>query len=296
MALDRGRLLKPIKKLEKLVNDLDSQPTPDNVHDLRTNTRRLEAIFEALSLDSQGSGKSMLKDLGRLRKRAGKVRDMDVLTGYASTVHLEGEEECAVQLLEHLGAQRQRHAKKLYGELQRRRPALRKDFKRTPATLSKLTRDNYRAPKGRTAVATAAGKAVELAAQLAIPSRLGREDLHPYRLKVKDLRNVLQMATGADSAKFVDDLGKVKDAIGEWHDWEELVSIAPKALNHGSRCHLVAELKRVARTKYEHAMALVETLRKKYLRDSGPQKKGASAVATKVPGAPVWEAIAMLAA
>ena len=108
MALDRSRLLKPMKKLEKLVNDLDSQPTPEKVHDLRTNTRRLEAIFEALSLDSQGPGKSMLKDLGRLRKRAGKVRDMDVLTSYASTVHLDGEEECTVQLLEHLGAERQK--------------------------------------------------------------------------------------------------------------------------------------------------------------------------------------------
>ena len=107
---------------------------------------------------------------------------------------------------------------------------------------------------------------------------------------------MLQMATGADSAKFVDDLGKVKDAIGEWHDWEELVSIAPKALDHGSRCQLVAELKRVAKVKYEHALALVQTLRKKYLRHSSPRKKGASAAAPKVPGAPVWEAISMLAA
>ena len=296
MALDRSRLLKPIKKLEKLVNDLDRQPTPDKVHDLRTSTRRLEAIFEALSLDSQGRGKSMLKDLGRLRKRAGKVRDMDVLTSYASTVHLDGEEECTVQLLEHLGAQRRRYAKKLYGELQRRRPALRKDFRRTPATLAKLIRDNYQAPKGRTVVATAAGTAVELAAQLAIPPHLGREDLHPYRLKVKDLRDVLQMATGADRAKFVDDLGEVKDAIGEWHDWEELVSIAPKALDHGSRCQLMAEYKRVAKVKYEHALTLVQTLRKKYLRHSGPRKKGASAASPKIPGAPVWEAIAMLAA
>src|ERR1700694_4920477 len=114
MALDRNRLLKPVKELRKLSNKVDRQPTPGEVHDLRTNIRRFEAIFEALSLDAQGIEKSILKHLGRLRKYGGKVRDMDILTSYASTVHLQGEEDCAVQLLEHLGAQRQKHAKKLY--------------------------------------------------------------------------------------------------------------------------------------------------------------------------------------
>ena len=295
MALDRTRLLKPIKKLEKLVKKLDREPTPDKVHDLRTSTRRVEAIFEALSLDSQDSGKAMLKDLARLRKRAGKVRDMDVLTSYAASLHLDGEEDCKVQLLEYLGAQRRKYARKLDGELQRRRPALRKNFKRTPAELVKLIGED-RAPTGRTVVSTAAGTAVELATQLAIPQRLRREDLHPYRLKIKDLRNVLQMAAGADRARFVDDLGEVKDAIGEWHDWEELVSIASKALDHGSRCRLTAELKRVANGKYEHAQVLVQTFRKKYLRPSDPRQKGRSAASLSIPGAPVWEVIAMLVA
>ena len=39
---------------------------------------------------------------------------------------------------------------------------------------------------------------------------------------------MLQLAGGA-TPRFVDDLGKVKDAIGEWHDWEELASIARPA-------------------------------------------------------------------
>jgi CHAD domain-containing protein len=94
MALDRKLLLKPIKKLRKLIKKLDRQPDPDEVHDLRTSTRRFEAAFEALSLSERGVAKSVLKDLRRCRKRAGKVRDMDVLTRYASTVHLTGEEDC----------------------------------------------------------------------------------------------------------------------------------------------------------------------------------------------------------
>src|SRR5947199_8525892 len=113
MALDRNRLLKPAKKLKKLVKKIGKQPPPDEVHDLRTNARRFKAMFKAFSLDSHGLRKSLLKDLGRVRKRAGKVRDMDVLTAYASTVHPRGEEDCAVQLLEHLGVERRKHATKL---------------------------------------------------------------------------------------------------------------------------------------------------------------------------------------
>src|SRR5207253_6998095 len=101
----------------------------------------------------------------------------------------------------------------------------------------------------------------------ATPERLGRETLHPYRLKVKELRNVLQMAGGTSNLKFVDELGKVKDAIGEWHDWEELVSIAQKTLDHRPRCGLQTELKRIAKQKYEQALALSQKFRKTYLRN-----------------------------
>jgi hypothetical protein len=37
---------------------------------------------------------------------------MDVLTSFASTVHPRDENDCAVQLLEHLGAKRRKYAKR----------------------------------------------------------------------------------------------------------------------------------------------------------------------------------------
>jgi CHAD domain-containing protein len=42
--------------------------------------------LKAFSLDSEPSSRRLLKRLARLRKPAGKVRDMDVLTDFASTV------------------------------------------------------------------------------------------------------------------------------------------------------------------------------------------------------------------
>ena len=53
-ALDAKQVLKPAKKLRKLVKKLGRKQEPDKVHDLRTHTRRFEAIFEVVSTDGGG--------------------------------------------------------------------------------------------------------------------------------------------------------------------------------------------------------------------------------------------------
>ena len=295
MALERDRLLKPVKKLRNLIRQIDSGPAPDTVHKLRTNTRRFEATLEALSLDERVIGKSMLKDLRRLRKRAGKVRDMDVLTAFASTVHPRGEEECGVQLLERLGARRKTQAEKLYAETKEVRSSLGKSLKRSRSILIKMMRKNKETQDGNKVAAEAAATAVKLATRLGTPQCLGKTNLHPYRLRIKELRNVLRMASGSARPRFVEDLGKVKDAIGEWHDWEELVSIAEKVLDHKTGCGLKAELKHIAGQKYERSLGLAQQLRKRYLRKISPFRKGASSASLKIPRTPVWEATSLLA-
>jgi CHAD domain-containing protein len=253
MALDRTKLLKPVEKLQTLVKKLDREPAPGSVHELRTNIRRFEAIFKALSLDRHGIHRSTLKDLGCLHKRAGKVRDMDVLIGYGSTVHQKGEEDSAVQLLEHLGNQRRKHARKLYAEAHRLDGALRKDLKRCWSVLSKLT-------LGRSADATATAEPLQ--GELAAPGRLTKTNLHAFRLKVKELRNVLDMEEASSRSRLAGTLARVKDAIGEWHDWEALAGIAEKVLDRRDARRLIAELKRIARNRYREALLLAETLRK----------------------------------
>ncbi len=245
-------------------------------------------IFEALALDSQGVGKSLLKDLRRYRKRAGKVRDMDVLTGYVSKLHLKGEEECLVRLLEHLGVQRQKYARKLNSEVSKHGAGVRAELKDVSAALVTLVRDNGQTPEKDVATTNATTTATKLASQLAEPRRLTKENLHSYRLKIKELQNVLQIATGRPPA-FVRDLGKVKNAIGEWHDWLQLLLTTQEVLDHGPRCALLTRLKRIVQGKYEHALSLSETLRKKYVPSPADAGEGDSA-----PGPLACVAIEML--
>ncbi len=121
------------------------------------------------------------------------------------------------------------------------------------------------------------------------PRHLGRQNLHPYRLKVKELRNVLRMAERHTDLEFVEALGQVKDAIGEWHDWQDLVATAEEILDHGSSCNVIRELKTRANDKYDYALRSAETLRRKYLQESrdGLKKAGKSphkSVSTAIAG------------
>src|SRR5690349_256873 len=113
LLLDAKRARKPLKKLRKRLNELSKSPPAEQVHDLRTSARRMQATFEAQQLGSRGSAGALLRKTAKLRRRAGKVRDMDVLTGYLFALHDPGDPDCMVRLAEHLGAKRYRHAKKL---------------------------------------------------------------------------------------------------------------------------------------------------------------------------------------
>jgi CHAD domain-containing protein len=137
MALDADRVLKPARKLRKILKKFPKNPTPEQVHTLRTNARRLEAIFGALLPDGLDRSQKLL-GLARVRKKAGRVRDMDVLTQFSAGVSAEGEQEGKVQLLKHLGSKRRRKAGRLHKTVEETLPTIRPRLKRTSADLEEI--------------------------------------------------------------------------------------------------------------------------------------------------------------
>jgi CHAD domain-containing protein len=285
MALDFRRVQKPPRKLRKLLKTMSAEPTPEQVHDFRTNSRNMEATLNAFGLENRGLGRRVLKPLSRLRKRAGKVRDMDVLTSYAASVRAEdGEQECAVQLLEHLGAQRRKYARKFHSASRQDGSKLRRRLKQVRR---ELCRKQGNIADNKTLLAEPSSSALKLASELGSIPRLDHSNLHPFRLQVKELRNILRLANEADQ-DLIAALAKVKDAIGEWHDWEELVNIADKVLDHGTQCRLMQQLKSTTRDKFESALSQAEQLRQRYFGLSG--KKKPSRARSAAPAEPVVRA------
>ena len=143
------------------------------------------------------------------------------------------------------------------------------------------------------AVSATMAKAIKLSSELKSPARLNRNNLHPYRLKIKELRNVLRLSDQPGDSEFLKELGKVKDAIGEWHDWQELITICTGLLDHGSSCKLMKQLKQISDSKYERALSLTGHLRSKYLK--GGQKHRMRNAKPTVLSAPVLTATAAIA-
>jgi CHAD domain-containing protein len=263
MVLDIGPIEKNIRKLRKLLKKSPRRPTPDEIHDLRTQIRRFEAILDALDVNSKRNERRLLRHLGRIRKCAGKIRDMDVFTDYTSTIQVDQERGCIVQLLEYLGAERYRRAEQLHALIGKYGAEFRRRLKRTLARLQKLIPDhNKNRPGGRNTVpADATTFVLKLSSELATPATLNRKNLHAYRLKIKELRYVLEMADDSNNQELINKLGEIKDAIGEWHDWEELIAIATDVLDHGANCRFLRELKAISSRKYERALSLAKKMR-----------------------------------
>jgi CHAD domain-containing protein len=267
MELDADRIRENVRKLGKALKKAARQPSPEKIHDLRTHARRFEATLEALSLDSKRNERRLLRRVGDIRKKAGKVRDLDVHTAHLSTLHVREEErDCAVQLFEYLGAARYKRAARFVALMRKYKTVIRKRLNRTSSHIEKFLDKNDQLSSQSDAVKNATASALSLTSELATPANLNRGNLHPFRLKIKELHYILEIMSNSGQEKFVEALVKSKEAIGEWHDWEELIGISKKVLTHEPNCLLLRELRAISERKYELALSITNKMRKDYLR------------------------------
>src|SRR6266699_4670261 len=186
MALDTSRIEDDLRKLRKTIEKMPRRPTPGEIRRLRTRARRLEVELQASGLDAPLNEKWLLKQLARIRRRAGKVRDMDVLTAHLTTVRVDGERDCLVQLFEYLGTKRYQKAERLHQVLKKYRDTIDKRLKKIARVLEKRM--------GKSSAAKAAtSAALQSSTEIATYGSLNRGNLHEYRLKLKELRDILQM-------------------------------------------------------------------------------------------------------
>jgi CHAD domain-containing protein len=270
MSFDAERLLKPFHTLTKATKVSRKQLDPERVHKLRTTTRRVEAILGAVDIAEPRARKRLLRALKKIRRAAGTVRDMDVLTGKAADVSVAGERNCQVKLLQHLGAERQEKADALAHELKNRGKEIRRALKRCGKEIEPLVAADA-ASRQRAEEAHASARVLELSAELRRFAKLGRSNLHEFRKTGKQLRYVLQMALVKDEA-LLEGLREMQDAIGEWHDWDELVAIANEVLDDDHKCGLLRELQLHADDSFDHALRVSAAMRKRFLNSADKQR------------------------
>jgi CHAD domain-containing protein len=260
MELELANAWKPVRQLRRSLKRLPAEDPPiKDVHELRTRARRLEAIVFALEPVNKRH-RQLLKTLKPVSKAAGKVRDMDVLTAKARALAGHRHDRSLARLLGHLRTVRIESARKLVETVDAQRGKARTSLKHFTCQIKKC----FEAKKGFQANDLERSPAGKMMDELRRWPALNEENLHAYRIKIKELLFVLHLTEGLDLT-FVEALERVKEEIGNWHDWQELRRIACDVLDTTRDRALLKEIDEMRKEEYDRALTAAYALKKRYL-------------------------------
>ncbi len=251
MLLRPENIRATFRKVSRQLSKLAGKPTPENVHKFRTSSRRVEVLVADLAERRSGNDKKLLKLLARLRRRAGRVRDLDVQSAALRSLKMPEQAARKSQLIRTLAEDRAQREKRLAKSLDKKTVAeVRKRLKRAAGSLE--------IPKNADPLALARQ---ELNALQVEPGAVSETTLHQYRIAGKRARYIAELADkDAEAKRLIALLNHMQDILGDWHDWVQLAESAEKLFGGVQESALVAALRNVTRAKFRQAVnTLAET-------------------------------------
>jgi CHAD domain-containing protein len=268
MPIDLKRSRLAFQRLSRELTKLAKNPAPESVHKFRTNSRRVETLLSEVAPELSRNDKKLLKLLSRLRKKAGRVRDLDVEIASLRSLKIPGGNGHKSQFVDALVQERARHEQKLTKAFNRETAdELRKRLKRAAGEIE--------IPKSAEPVTLTLSKLAKLGRDHVT---LTEKTLHQYRIIGKRARYIAELAGDDAVAKpIVGQLKHMQDVIGDWHDWLKLTQRA-EALFGGVRdSALVAMLRNVTQAKFRQSVdAVAETRAALSSKASEPARAAAS--------------------
>jgi CHAD domain-containing protein len=216
--------------LKAAIADCLKKPSPKPVHKLRTSTRRIEATLELLAAISTDTpidreAKPLRKTLGKLRRAAGTVRDLDV---HRELLKAFGKNADTKHLDEELTTARNKAARKLAQTLEENRKKVRQSLDAMEVALKPALDLDL---SGNELIHITRGWFAKNACSLD-PEH--DEQLHAIRKAGKTARYIAE--TGAETSKAAAALAarfeRAQQTLGAWHDYllllEEAQATLPK--------------------------------------------------------------------
>jgi CHAD domain-containing protein len=240
------------RKLSRQLAKLTKKPAPENVHKFRTYSRRVEALLDELVPKLSRSNKKLLKQLARLRKKAGRVRDLDVQITALRSLKIPQEPGRKSQLMRTLSEERAQREKTLPENFDRKTVSqLRKRLNRAATELA--------IPQSTDLLSLGMRGVLQLGRERAA---LTEKTLHQYRIAGKRARYIAELAPhDPKAAEVVTQLKRMQDMIGDWHDWLKLTQRAEDLFGGVRESSLVAALQNVTRAKFREAVAALAEAR-----------------------------------
>ncbi len=225
MPVDLEKSSVAFQKLNRHLSKLTAKTAPQSVHKFRTYSRRVEALLGELSPELSRNDRKLLKLLARLRKKAGRVRDLDVQTASLRGLKIS------------LAA---KFDKRTVRELRKR-------LKRAASELN--------VPQSTEPLRVALRQVAELGQDEA---PLTEKVLHQYRIAGKRARYIAELAGDNPQAQsVVEQLKLMQDVIGDWHDSLKLTKRAEEMFGGVVDSGLVAALRNVTRAKFHRAFEVL---------------------------------------
>jgi len=248
MSISANRSQFVFKKTEKALLKLASTQAAEVVHGFRTASLRLQTLLEHFFPERDRNQKKLLKMLSQIRRRAGKVRDLDVELAALRSLKVPQQPRRKTRLMHALTDLRGRHEKKL------RKMLTNSVIRELQKRLKRASNESHLA-SGQDALKIAQG----ILNQVVRPAGPLREEmLQTYRTAIKSARYAAELAPkSAEADDFIAEVKKLQNALGNWHDWLILTEVAAKRLGDVSQSSLVALLHNVTAGKMRTAVAAV---------------------------------------
>ena len=217
------------RRVQRALRAAAKDANPENVHRLRTSIRRAEVLLAGQLPVSHKRLVKLRRELQKVRRRAGKVRDMDVQLNALRSLDLGRPDNAREQLTRFLTDKRERRAKKLDSLLDSKsRSRLRRHLSAVGEDLKAQGNSQKSRAKAVKHLRKMLEKVLRSASQ---PQTFTQERLHDFRMLCKRARYAAEQADEKAHAELIERLRKMQDAVGTWHDWLTLGATARKKLN-----------------------------------------------------------------
>lgn len=238
---------------------LDRDAPLKAVHRLRTTARRIQTLLQSHEVKLRGKHRKAVRELERIRKRAGKVRDLDVELELLKAIgnrSAEGDRRALKQAL----------TKKRSTKSERLSEAARDLTHSTFAdhlheTLQRVTAAASDPAQGDAPLAQARVRLQALANDFAAEPRPKAQRLHEIRIELKRIRYLAELDQASDAQQqFLANVKAVGEVLGQWRDWSLLAKSAAKNFKHRDNVALVAEIRALQAAKFELLVPAVARL------------------------------------
>jgi CHAD domain-containing protein len=279
MALDRDRVARLFQKLDRQLPKLSSKPQPKSIHQYRTVARRVETIMTELMPDHDRKARKLLKLVTKLRRRAGKIRDLDVQIAALRSLRISEQPGIKAQLLQAMSEKRARREKRFLDMLDK------ETMRELRRRLGKMEQHLIEAALDPQVLVR-----TRLASFVSNGGPITEKLLHECRIEGKKIRYLAELAgDNPEPQRIIQELKRMQDVLGEWHDWLTLNATVSKLLPETTNSPLRAAIHNILGAKYRDAVQAVSSAKLSLLKKpaaevqvSPSEKRVAAAVARAV--------------